>query len=277
MDLASELTVCICTRDRPDELERAIGSIVSSAPDATVVVSDDGDVSAAEIAKRFPQCRWQPGPAQGLGANRNAAVRSANTAWILFLDDDARLGSGFIVAMASFLEKLDAGERRRTIVTGRERNNGALVSPSDVDFLGFQRRAYEPGDPLHTVVINATIWPGELFDGVTFDEQLRYGSDEVDLSYAALAAGYRIESCPDAINDHHPSPSARRGYSINTHVSRLRASMKRNWLVRRSVTRTVAYAVVAPTHLLLALLRQEGIRGFASYASILKRWILDAR
>jgi hypothetical protein len=58
---------------------------------------------------------------------------------------------------------------------------------------------------------------------------LLYGSDEVDLSYAALAADYHIEACGNAINDHHPSPHGRGVYTLLAHALRLRATMKLYW------------------------------------------------
>ncbi len=277
IDLAANLTVCICTRDRPADLARSLASIAANAPAASVVVSDDGDGSAAAVAERFPRCRWQRGPANGLGANRNAVVRAATTPWVLFLDDDALLGEEFVGSVEACLREVEAAVRERTIVTGRERNRGVLVAPHDVDFLGFQRRPYGDGEELRTVVINAAVWPRRLFDSVAFDERLRYGSDEVDLSYAALAAGYRIRDCPRAVNEHRPSPRGRGDYELDAHASRLWAGVKRNWRVRRSPAGTLAYAVLAPLHLLGSLLRSEGLRGLGSYRKVLQRWLLDRR
>ena len=196
---------------------------------------------------------------------------------MLFLDDDALLGEEFLARVEACLDEVEGDVRQRTIVTGRELNRGNLVAPRDVDFLGFQRRTYRDGETMRTVVINAAVWPRRLFDTVAFDERLRYGSDEVDLSYAALAAGYRIRDCPLAINDHLPSPRGRGDYELDAHASRLRAGVKRNWRVKRSPARTIAYAAVAPLHLLGALLRSEGLRGFGSCWKVLQRWLLDRR
>jgi GT2 family glycosyltransferase len=275
MSFDRDLTVCVCTRDRPDDLERAVASVAANAPAAQIVVSDDGAGSALPVTRRYAQCRWQAGPERGLGANRNAAVHAVETPWVLFLDDDARLGEGFVEAIADRLDGLGAEARARTVVTGRERKNGVLVDPHDVDFLGFQRLSYKSGAELHTVVINAAVWPRALFDRVSFDERLLYGSDEVDLSYSAVAAGYRIELCPEAVNDHEPSPSGRGDYRINAHVSRLRTGIKRNWSQRRDPLRTAAFAVVAPIHLIVAELKENGVRGLGHSADIFRRWLSE--
>lgn len=273
MNLAGDLTVCICTRDRLEDLEQALGSIQENAPGAAIVVSDDGTTEAAsDLAKRYPRCRWQRGPATGLGANRNAAVAAVETDWILFLDDDARLGEDFVRVVEARLKSLDETDRAVTIITGRERNNGVLVEPRDVDFLGFQRVDYRPGDELHTVVINAAVWPRRMFDRVSFDQRLRYGSDEVDLSYAALAAGYRIESCPDAVNEHFPAASGRDEYALDSQAARLRATTKRYWKAQRRPARTVAFLAIAVPHLLLAMLKRDGLRGLSSFFAVISRW-----
>jgi len=273
LGLAADLTVCICTRDRPEDLGRAIESVVRAAPQAHMLVSDDGGGTARAVAERFPRCRWQAGPARGLGANRNAAVRSVKTGRVLFLDDDAELGEGFLPAVEHCLAGLGAEAAARTIVTGRELNRGVLVAPNDVDFLGFQRRRYEQGGRLRTVVINAAVWPRPLFEEIGFDERLRYGSDEVDLSYSALAAGYRIESCPEAVNEHRPSPHGRAEYALDAHASRLRATTKRYWRLQRRRTTALAYTAIAPVHLLLAMLKREGMRGLWSFAAVMRRWL----
>jgi GT2 family glycosyltransferase len=140
-----------------------------------------------------------------------------------------------------------------------------------VDFLGFQRRIYDPGAPLHTVVINAAIWPRRLFDEVGFDERLLYGSDEVDLSYSALAAGYRIEACPAAVNEHLPSAMGRTGYRLNAHASRLRATTKRYWRTQRRRPTAIAFVGIGVVHLMFTLLRDEGPGGIRSFITVLRR------
>jgi GT2 family glycosyltransferase len=150
-----------------------------------------------------------------------------------------------------------------------------LVEPSDVDFLGFQRRRYADGEPLNTVVINATVWPRRLFELVRFDQRLRYGSDEVDISYAARAAGARIVICRDAINEHHPSEINRIGYVDEAHVSRLLATLKRYWRYQQRPFATAMFIVLAPMHLVAASIRQAGPRGAVQGLRIL--WIAFRR
>lgn len=274
MSLADELTVCICTRERLKDLRFALESIVANAPKAAVVVSDDGERSAREVVEQFEGYIWQRGPGKGLGANRNAVVRRADRPWVLFIDDDARVESSFLANIEARMSDVNSVELDRRIFTGLEQNDGDLVEPHDVDFLGFQRKPYADGDQLRTVVINAALWPRRLFDEVAFDERLRYGSDEVDLSYQALAAGYVIELCPNAVNKHHPSPSGRGAYVTAAQVSRLRATTRRYWRLRRQPHLALAFVAVAPVHLLAASVRREGVAGILSFWRVLCGWLL---
>jgi GT2 family glycosyltransferase len=121
------------------------------------------------------------------------------------------------------------------------------------------------------------VWPSQLFHRVRFDERLLYGSDEVDVSYAAIAAGYRICPCPEAINVHRPSPIGRDAYPIQAHVSRLRATSKRHWNGRHRLANTAAFLALAPLHLLIGLLKRQGLRGFATYARAMRAWLLGNR
>ncbi len=273
-DLSRELTVCICTRDRTADLVDAVRSVLENASGARVVVSEDGSAPEPAALAGSHLCLWQKGPGRGLGANRNAAVRSAETRWVLFLDDDARVGSGFVDALENCLRNIPAMDRERAIVTGRERNRGTIVAPNDTDFLGFQRREYSPGDTRRTVVINAALWPRALFDRVGFDEHLRYGSDEVDISYSALAAGFAIWDCPEAVNLHNPSPRGRSSYQLDAHASRLRATTKRYWRLQRKRATALAYVVIGPAHLCASLVKQDGARGLIEYAKVMRRWLL---
>src|SRR3954452_10438936 len=272
--LARQLTVCICTRDRPDALEKALASVAEHAPYASVVVSDDGNPGPArQVVAQFPECAWQMGPQRGLGANRNAAVRTVRSPWVLFLDDDATIGEGFLSAMATRMAEIGIDSESRTVLTGRELKDGIVVVPRDVDFLGFQRREYSHDEDLHTVVINAALWPRSLFDCVHFDEKLRYGSDEVDLSYAALAAGYRIESSYKAVNHHRPDLGGRETYALDAQLSRLRATKRRYFRLQKRRLRGIAFMLLAPAHLVLAMVKQEGFRGLKSAGWVLRRWI----
>jgi GT2 family glycosyltransferase len=260
-----QLSVCICTRNRPEELERALISVGrSSVAVAEVVVSDDSDGEESRAVAARHGARWVRGPRRGLGPNRNRAAGEVRGSHVLFLDDDAELGETFVERVQSCRDR--HADPARLIVTGREDNRGRLVEPRAPDWLGFQRRPYRPGDELRTIVINAAVVPADVAREVGFDEQLVYGYDEVDFAERALAAGCRIVACPDAVNRHTPSAVNRDFYAPHVHTSRLYVVLKHRFHVRRQPVRGALVAIGATAHLILTGLRAGGLRGAADAA-----------
>lgn len=255
-------SVCICTRNRPRELKRALASIAASSRAAhQVVVSDDGhgeEATAAVAAAQMP-VTYVRGPGIGLGANRNCAAAAAQGDFLLFLDDDALLGEDYLLKMEQRLRELSPARRPRTILAGVEQNRGHTVVPNEQDLLGFQSRPYRAGQPLRTVVINAALFPRQLLDEVSFDAGLRYGFDEVDFTTQAVARGYSILPCFEAVNEHLPSPSGREDYAEAAIAARLYVTLKRRSLTEGSPLRAWLGFGLASAHVTLASVRRLGL------------------
>ncbi len=257
-------SVCICTRNRPAELRRALDSIAASSRQPTqVIVSDDGDEdgAAALVAAHPLPIVYTAGPRSGLGANRNHAITVATGDYLLFLDDDGALGETFLEQVGRVLGGLDPERRARAIVTGADIEDGRLVTPNDQGLLGFQSRAYKPGAPLHTVVINAALFPRRLFEDVGFDPNLRYGFDEVDITTQAVARGFTIVPCFDAVNYHFPSPVGRAEYRDQASASRLYVTLKRRRWTEGSRLRAWFGFVLGVAHLFAASVKRRGPAG----------------
>jgi len=256
------VTVCVCTRNRPEELRRCLESIGRSRlrVDETVVSDDSTDNRTAEMLRVDPRDTvYIEGPRTGLGANRNRALRAAKSDYILFLDDDACLGEEFLErALARATAHAD---NARTIVTGCENNHGVIVRAHAQSFLGFQEVPYRSDAGLKTIVINSTLFPRSLFEVARFDEKLVYGYDEVDIASQAVRHGYRIVQSDDAVNFHYPSLVNRSYYKPHLEVSRLYVTFKRYALYERSYTKAATFAALAPVHCVLAALKRRGIAG----------------
>lgn len=262
---APDVTICICTRGRPEDLTRTLASIAASTyPAAQVVVSDDGQDAVTEAVCRDAtvEVDYILGPQRGLGSNRNNAADASTGDLILFIDDDCLLGHDFletaIACMRSAERLYGAG---RVIVSGRELNRGVLVSAADQTFLGFQSKLYTNTEGLRSICINATLFPAGLFSRVRFDPQLIYGYEEVDLASRAAARGYVIVQCENAINDHRPSPRSREDYNRYIDASRLHVTLRRYALTERAPLRALAFALIAPIHVLAADVKRLGLAG----------------
>jgi GT2 family glycosyltransferase len=261
-----EVAICICTRDRPAELARALRSVAeSTVPAAEIIVADDGNEATTQVLldEISPSAHWVRGPRVGLGANRNSAVAAAHSRYVLFLDDDAELSREFISTVGDCLSRQSSWVLDRTIVTGRERRNGHLIAPAEQDFLGYQRIPYTCGSPLKTVVINSTIFPRRLFDAIRFDTRLRYGYDEVDITTRAVVAGYMIVDCPEAVNFHQRSELHRSEYHSHAEAARLYVTAKRRLFVERRRAPGAVFLPAASLHMLVHGFRSDGLGGAA--------------
>ncbi len=259
------LSICICTRNRPDDLEIALASIGRSGlPVFQIVVSDDStdDRTKLLMRERYTHVDFIEGPRRGLCANRNTALTAVRGTHVLFIDDDAALGPDFLANIDETLLSVDPAVRSRTIVSGLERLRGNLIFPSDQTFLGYQRRTYRSGDRINTVVINAAVFPIGLFELIGFDSNLMYGSDEVDLTTRAIARGFQIVLCPAAVNDHYSSDVNREQYQKHINASRLYVTLKRYYFTQHAYARALGFVLVAPVHLTASLVKRRGPSGF---------------
>lgn len=189
-----QFSVCICTRNRPQDLYKALKSLEQSeVPVYQIVVSDDStDLRTKQpLEAYFPAVRYVPGPKKGLSANRNNALRAVTGTHVLFIDDDVVLARDFFTRMKQAFQEQKEPYGGKLILTGLENKNGVIIYPHDQTFLGFQNRKYKDGEALNTIVINSTVFPARLFREELFDEQLIYGYEEVDMATRAVRRGTR--------------------------------------------------------------------------------------
>jgi GT2 family glycosyltransferase len=243
------VAVCICTRHRADDLREAL---VSLAAGRDAIVARQSAIPAV----------YTHGPGAGLAANRNHALRFVTSPYVIFLDDDARLGSAFLDSALRCLERFETEYGTgQVLITGPELNRGELIRPSDQDFLGFQRVPYERDTGLNSIVINSTLFPAELTKRTMFDRRLRYGSEEVDIATRLVARGATIVFCASAINLHLPAPSGREDHAYERETSRLYATLKRYVFTFPDMPRAARFLIVAPLHGVVAGLRHGGPPG----------------
>jgi glycosyltransferase involved in cell wall biosynthesis len=111
------VTVAVCTRDRPEQLEAFLQSACSLAlpPELQwelVVVDNGSDDASAAVAERFASLlplRRVREPAAGISNARNCAVRAARGDYICWADDDTILDRDWLSAyLAAFRRHPDA-------------------------------------------------------------------------------------------------------------------------------------------------------------------------
>jgi GT2 family glycosyltransferase len=266
------VSVCICTRNRPQELRRCLESIGrSTVPvDETVVSDDSTDERTAEmLGGASGRAIYVRGPRRGLGANRNRALHASSGDYILFLDDDACLGETFLERALGCARAYHDLGNSLVIVTGCENNYGVLVRSHEQGFLGFQEVPYRGDLGLKTIVINSTLFPRSLFDVARFDENLVYGYDEVDIASQAIRHGYRIVHTENAVNFHYPSTINRSYYKPHADVSRLYVTFKRYAVHERAYVKAAAFALLGPVHCVAASIKRRGPSGIGDACRVI--------
>jgi len=260
-----KVSVCICTRNRPQELSKALHSVeLSTYPAFEVIVSDDStnDETKSLIISHFPTVKYLDGPRKGLGANRNNILKAVTGSQVLFIDDDVILNENFLELVCNKLAKLAEQENLdKLIISGIENKNGQLVFPGEQSFVGWQNVSYKEGDTIKTVVINSAVFPASLFRNTLFDEKLVYGNDEVDLTTRAIEKGFKIILLPEAINFHFPSEINRKYYEPYHDASRIYVTFKRYFATENSKLKALVYLPYAIIHAAAFNLRYRGIEG----------------
>jgi GT2 family glycosyltransferase len=259
------VSVCICTRNRPEDLSKALKSVERSTYAAfEVIVSDDStnDSTRVLVASHFPSVKYLEGPRKGLGANRNNVLRSVTGSHVLFIDDDVILNETFLEIVHNQLTKL-AGQEAidNVIISGIENKNGELVFPGDQSFVGWQNVPYKEGDTIRTVVINSAVFPVSVFKNTLFDEQLVYGNDEVDFTTRAIQKGFKIILLPEAINFHYPSEINRDYYKPYHDSSRIYVTFKRYFATENNKLKAFLFLPYSLIHAVAFTSRYYGIQG----------------
>ena len=212
-----DCAVAICTRERPEDLARALQAVVAlrPAPEAILVIDNNPITTRTrEVVERFPAVRYVREDRPGLDAARNRALAEAATTIVAFTDDDA-------VPEADWLHHLLApfADPRVWCTTG-------LTLPLELETRaqewferhspfgrGFDRRLFDGTrhDPLAASRVgagaNMAVRRSVLADLGGFDEALdagtlsRSGGDH-EMFGRLLAAGHRIVYEPAAVSWH---------------------------------------------------------------------------
>jgi glycosyltransferase involved in cell wall biosynthesis len=257
-------SVCICTRNRPDDLRKALKSLELSYVEVhEVIVSDDStDLCTQELIQyHYPNIKYLTGPKRGLSANRNHAIQAITGDYVLFMDDDVQLANDFFSKIRSVANGTGEIHFNKPIITGLENNNGSIIYPHDQSFLGYQNKKYKEGEALKTIVINSTVFPTALFKVLLFDEQLVYGYEEVDIATRAVQEGYQILLAEGAINDHYPSRINRDFYQPYLEKSRVYVTFKRYGFTERKWLKALSFFMIAVVHTMLHGIKVERSKG----------------
>jgi GT2 family glycosyltransferase len=222
------VTVAICTRERPEQLERLLLSLTGqvSAPDELLVI-DNAPVTprTRELVERdFPDCRYVVEYAQGLDFARNRALRESTAEVVAYIDDDAVASPGWVQGIAATF----AESPRIAICTGKVEawsldSEGARLFEANGGFARGDQRIHlppgagerPPGPPRPLIAWSIAVGSGvsmavrraaaEQLGG--FDEALDMGAvlpggGDLDMLWRVLEAGHEVVYEP-GVNARH--------------------------------------------------------------------------
>ncbi|MGO9971656.1 MAG: glycosyltransferase family 2 protein [Solirubrobacteraceae bacterium] len=241
-----QISVCICTSGRTDELDRCLASIRDgSAQPARVHVSDDSRSRGTASLCATYGVEYVAGPARGLCANRNHVIAQADTSHVTLIDDDGVFGPHFLRDTTALLDSL--GERE--LVCGTVVERSGPVGPTRSSYLGFFTEATRrAATAFH---LNANVIPRSAFEYAAFDERIEYGYEDMDVAARLLAAGFSVTYTPHLVNYHLPPPRNtfdRTREQTSERARYLVALKSRGYRHRTPLAAQLAYATIAMTH-----------------------------
>ena len=216
------VTLAICTRDRPQALERCLRSIAAArpAPDEVIVVDNaPGTAATRAIVARFPGCRCVPEPRPGLSAARNAAVREASGELLAFVDDDVVVHPRWLGALRRGFEDDDVMAVMGLVLPAELATEAQAAFESIGGLaLGSERARFDQRFVRATVARGIPVW--KLGAGANmavrrcafelvgdFDARLGAGaagcSEDSEFWYRLLAEGWACRYEPDSVVFHH--------------------------------------------------------------------------
>lgn len=188
------LTAAVCTSNRPQELRRALVSLVrQTPPPAEILVIDNAPVDGRTrelVEREFPEVRYQEEPMPGLGFARNRALSAALGDVVAFLDDDAEAPPGWAAALLKPFED----DRQVAAVAGSGGPRTRLPREKDGPM---PRTGPLVGRVLELGVSSLAVHRWRMLRLNGFDERLVAGS-ALDALWRLMAAGWAVVIEPKA-------------------------------------------------------------------------------
>ena len=210
-------SVIICTRDRPDDLRKALlaASRLDLKSHELIVVDNAPSSNASErVVKGFPRARYVREPRPGLDVARNRGVREATGEIVAFTDDDAIVEPEWLDALlANFVDSRVMCVTGLTLPLELETEGQELFEEHCSFCRGFRRRIFDGqcDNPLAVGPVGAGANMAIRRELLTvigeFDERLdagtpaRSGGDH-EMFVRILCAGHRIVYDPAALSWH---------------------------------------------------------------------------
>lgn len=214
--LAHPTTVAICTRDRPDDLTRALAALAAlpdDGPELLVVDSASRLDTTRRVVAGFPAVRYLRVDRPGLDVARNVALNAARGEIVAFLDDDAIPERDWLRALVHpFDDPAVACVTGLTLPLELESRAQRWFERYSSFNRGFERVVFdrERLDPLAAgrvgaganMALRRALVPAGGFDEALDAGTATHSGGDTELFSRLLAAGHRIVYEPAAVARH---------------------------------------------------------------------------
>jgi GT2 family glycosyltransferase len=218
----SEVSVVVCTRDRPDDLGRCIAALGRCDPAPGEIVVVDNSPAAGQldaILARHPSIRLVHEPRPGLSRARNAGVAAARGSIIAFTDDDVEVPANWIVTLARPFADPAVGAVTGPVLPASLETEAEAAFEFDLGGLASSLvpRDFGPDFVRNGRLIAPEVWKigaganmslraAAIRDAGPFDERLGAGaagcSEDSEFLYRMLMAGWTCRYRPEC-HVHH--------------------------------------------------------------------------
>lgn len=212
-----ELSVVVCTHDRPQDLERCLTGLAALEQPVHVVVVDSAsavpcDALVGAFRDRIAALDHVVVPTPGLSLARNAGVAAARGDLVAFIDDDATPAPDWAAEVVAAFADPAVGCVGGTCRAAFEGQRPRWLSARLLQLAGITRFGDEPREPRSSAEwpfgANMTFRRAALDAAGPFSTTLgRVGAsllsgEDSDMVERVLAAGWRVWLAPAAIVDH---------------------------------------------------------------------------
>jgi succinoglycan biosynthesis protein ExoM len=203
------ISVCVCTYQRPEQLEQLLQCLERQATEdlfkfSIVVVDNDASQSARSIVEaranrsKIP-IAYKVEPRQNIALARNASVRMATGELVAFVDDDEEPSSNWLRRLYEVLVEYGADGVLGPVVPKFEEGAPNWALKGQV----FQRPTFETGEVIHWSITgtgNVLVKREVLleFDG-PFNPELGAGGEDTDFFHRAMSRGRVFLWSADAV------------------------------------------------------------------------------
>ncbi len=223
------VTVAICSRERPAQLERAVEAAVDVMPagNVSLLVVDQSAQPQAAMASLHERghLRYVHDPDRGASRARNRALIEAQTPYVVFTDDDCELQPGAVVALVEALRRQpDAVLAYGNVVACRYVTSEGFVPSADVggarSLSGRLAKRHDRGIGACRAVRRESVLALGGFDERFGPGSLFGAAEDGELAYRVLSSGSSIALEPAARVVHHGRVSWASGRRYGRRVSR---------------------------------------------------------